>query len=294
MTITGNVMFHTNHDNWGSAHGFYYDGADGSAHDPIIVKDNFWQQGDQDRDNHGVVIAHNRLISELGQAPREILIHAGIEPAYHAVLDVIGGPLAPPEPPSRVAVAAGNHFALVSWDPPCFEGGKEVRSYTVVASTGERTTISAADFHSQGFARLAGVPNDVPFTVQVMANNANGASVPSLSSLPVSGVGTKVKAPGVPNHVTILRSGGMASIHFQAPMADGGSPVTSYVVTVQPDDRKVVFSGRSVVVLGLSPKNGRGHTIFGVVDGLAEGGHNQFEISAVNVAGAGPAVKLEQ
>jgi hypothetical protein len=293
MTITGNVMFHTNHDNWGSAHAFYYDGADGRTHDPIIVKDNYWQQGDPDRDNQGVVTAHNRLISELGQVPPGVLAAAGVQPAFRSVLSVVGGPLAPPEPPSRVAVAAGNRTLLVTWDPPCFEGGTPVLSYTVTASTGQRTTVSAGDFATQAFARVADVPNGQPVNVQVVANNAQGASVPSLPSWPVRGSDAKVKPPGAPQHVHVYRSGDRASVHFQGPTSDGGAPIVAYFVTVQPGNRQVVLTGRSVVVLGLTAKSGRGHAIFEVVDGLPATGPTGWEISAVNVAGPGQAAKLE-
>ncbi|HEY3913432.1 MAG TPA: hypothetical protein VGN61_03010 [Verrucomicrobiae bacterium] len=48
VTATGNVIFHTDHDNWGSRHHDYYDGQHGENYDNFLFDDNFWQQGDSD------------------------------------------------------------------------------------------------------------------------------------------------------------------------------------------------------------------------------------------------------
>ena len=69
MTIEGNVMVDTNHDNWGSHHADYYDGADGKTYDPIRVLNNAWEQGTPDSREKGLVLSGNRLITRIDEAP---------------------------------------------------------------------------------------------------------------------------------------------------------------------------------------------------------------------------------
>jgi hypothetical protein len=79
---------------------------------------------------------------------------------------------------------------------------------------------------------------------------------------------------------------GKVSIHFQTPASsltkDDEAPITAYVVTVHPDERKVYFTGRNVIALQDSK-----HVTFGVIDGLGSGAGLSFSISAVNAAGEG-------
>ena len=75
-------------------------------------------------------------------------------------------------------------------------------------------------------------------------------------------------------------------MHFQAPENDGGSPILGYVVTVQPEDRKVMFAGRAVLTLK------RFHQTFLVIDNLAPGANSRLEIAAVNASGEGPKAEV--
>ncbi len=141
ITVAGNIMFHLNFDNWGSRHRNYYNGADGSANDPLEILDNYWQQGGADASAQNVTLRGNRIINSLDQAPRAVLGAAGLEPAFQGLLGRHFGPAAPPEPPSRVAAVAGNGYALVTWSPPVFEAESAVESYSVTAWT--RATAAA-------------------------------------------------------------------------------------------------------------------------------------------------------
>jgi hypothetical protein len=79
----------------------------------------------------------------------------------------------------------------------------------------------------------------------------------------------------------------MASIHFQAPENNGGSPIIGYAFTVQLAGRKVVFSGRSVLVLSGA------HKTFGIVDGLKAGQFDHIDVAAINAAGEGEAASVK-
>ncbi|MGB7265574.1 MAG: right-handed parallel beta-helix repeat-containing protein, partial [Terracidiphilus sp.] len=131
MTIQGNVMFNTNHDNWGSRHRDYYDDNAGKVFDPLTIEDNYWQQGDADSSRENVTESHNHLIASLAEVPHAILDQAGLDSAFKAKLESRYAQLLPatrPEPPSRVAAAPGNGFAYVTFSPSVNDGGRPVLS----------------------------------------------------------------------------------------------------------------------------------------------------------------------
>jgi len=292
MTIRGNVMLNANHDNWGSRHHNYYDGQDGKNDDPLVIEDNYWQQGDEDSSKGNVVIKRNHLIDSLAEAPRSILDSAGLEPAYREELEQRYAQLSPataPEAPSRVAAAPGNGFAYVTFSPPVANGNLPVLSYTVNASSGAKSTVSAEDFSRLAYLRFPSLANGQPVTFTVTATNAAGTGVSSLPSIAIQPKSRTVTPPPPPAGVSV-RPGekGEVSIHFQDPAFEHGdedpSPITAYVVTVEPGGRKIAFTGRNIVTL----QKGK-HVTFKVVSGLNPGTYT-FRIAAVNEAGEGEAI----
>jgi len=292
ITVAGNVMFHTNHDNWGSRHADYYNGADGKTNDPLLIEGNYWQQGDADVSAKGVAESGNHLIVSLDQVPTALLEEAGLEPAFRKILAESFTHPTVPEPPTRVAADAEDGCAFVTWSPACFEGGSPVISYEVTASSGERAVVSSEEFRNRGYARIIGLANGKTQTFTVSAINTRGASVTSLPSRPVVPERRgSVTPPSAPLRVSARIRDGNASIHWEGPLSDGGGPILAYVVTVNPGGRQVVFEGRKILTLGTSPKTGNGHQTFDVIGGVPAGKGFTFSIAAVNAAGAGtPAV----
>ena len=290
MTIQGNVMFNTNHDNWGSRHRDYYDDNAGKVFDPLTIEDNYWQQGDEDSSRENVTELHNHLIASLAEVPHPILAEAGLEPAFKAKLESRYVQLLPatrPEPPSRVAAAPGNGFAYVTFSPSVADGGRPILSYSVTASTGAKVAVSAAEFLKLAYLRVPALANGQPVTFTLTATNAIGTSAPSLPSYAITPENRTVTPPKPPSEVSAHPGEhGNVSIHFQAPALDhkgeDPSPITAYVVTVEPGGRKVTFTGRNVITL-----DGR-HTTFKVISGLKPGTYT-FHVAAVNEAGEGEA-----
>ncbi len=285
ITVANNIIFNTNFDNWGSRHKDYYDGQDGKNFDPLAIENNYWQQGGRDTSQGNVIEEGNHLIDALSQAPKEILDSAGLEPQYRHILNDRFGRTSAPEPPSRVAAAAGNGAAYVTWSPSVFEGGEPVRSYTVTASNGAQASISAADFLTNAYVEIPNLTNGNEYTFTVVATNSTGVTVPSLPSLPISVSNAPAATPAAPANAFALPGVGMASIHFQAPPQnrdrEGADPIIAYAVTVNPGGRKVIFKGRRVLVL-----EGR-HTTFDVVDNLKKGETYTFSVAAVTPGGEG-------
>ncbi|HVU48440.1 MAG TPA: right-handed parallel beta-helix repeat-containing protein [Terracidiphilus sp.] len=289
MTIIGNVMFHTDHDNWGSRHRNWYDGNDGKNFDPLVIEDNYWQQGDADSSKENVTERDNHLINALSEVPAGILQNAGLEPAFRDLTDQHFAKAAPPEPPSRVAAWAGNGYADVTWSPSIAQGGSPVDAYIVRASNGAEARISNADFWKYAYVKVPDLANGKTLTFTVSAVNRQGTSVASMPSLPVTPSDAPVAPPGAPQNVSVHSGKGAVSIHFQLPPAGHGeseSPVLAYAITVNPGGRKVVFTGRNIVVL-----EGR-HVTFNVVDGLTSGAAYTFSVAAVNNAGEGTPVTV--
>jgi len=295
ITVSGNVMFDTDHDNWGSRHRDYYDGQDGTNFDPLAIENNYWQQGDADSSTGNVTVSGNHLIASLDEVPRPLLANAGLTPQYKLALERRFDALVPPRAPAapaRVAAAPGNGFAVVTFSPPVDTGNSPVRSYAVVASTGATATISADDFSKLSYLRVSGLSNGQPVTFTVRAINAAGTSIASLPSFPITPSDRKVQPLPPPSGVSVHPGGnGEVSIHFQSPAVDhpgiDESPITSYVVTIEPSGRKVILTGRNIITLA----DGK-HTTFKVISGLKRGTYT-FSLAAVNEAGEGAAAITE-
>ncbi|MGH9598987.1 MAG: fibronectin type III domain-containing protein, partial [Terracidiphilus sp.] len=288
ITVSGNVMFNDDHDNWGSRHRDYYDDNDGKVDDPLTIEGNYWQQGDADSSRENVTEKDNHIITALSGAPASILDSAGLQEAYRRITGLRFAKAAPPEPPTRVAAWGGNGYADVTWNPTVAQRGSPVEAYIVHASNGAQTRISNAEFWKYSYVKFSGLPNGQPLTFTVSAVNREGAGVASLLSLPVTLSNRTITPPPAPQNVSVLPGKNAVSIHFQLPHEDHfdgePSPILAYQVTVNPGGRKVMFTGRNIVVL-----EGR-HTTFNTVGGLAAGKTYTFSVSAVNNAGAGTPV----
>jgi len=91
-------------------------------------------------------------------------------------------PYTKPGAPTGVTVTVGDGQATVSWTASTFDGGSEITSYTVTASTGQTCSTAigvSLDFTS---CTVTGLENLTWMTFSVVATNARGDSDPSDSS----------------------------------------------------------------------------------------------------------------
>lgn len=285
ITVRGNVVFNTNHDNWGSRHADYYDGAKGQEDDPLAIEDNWWQQGDPNSSAKQVTEQGNHLIAALDQAPAALLRSAGLQSDYR---DLLSRPIkkVAPEAPSAVSAFETATEAYVTWRPPVFEGGSAVLRYLVRSDDGLATTLSSADFDQYSYARLPLTQSKNSRTFTVIAVNAVGESPASLPSLPVLLPSDAALLPGAPQSVSARVDGVRASIHFGAPKGNR-EHVLAYVVSVEPGGRKETFTGRRLITL-----EGR-HTTFVTLDGLTPGVDYSFGVAAVGPAGQGESAQAK-
>jgi large repetitive protein len=110
-------------------------------------------------------------------------------------------------------------------------------------------------------------------TSQCWAFNGGGGGGGAVTTSPP----VDLLMPGPPRNVTATAGNGMATVSFDPPKSDGGSPVTVYTVTSHPGRIKVKSSKSPVIVKGLT--NGKAY-IFTVTasnsvgTGLASGDCN--------------------
>ncbi len=244
MTVRNNVMFNTNHDNWGSRHKDYYDGAKGENSNPLAIEGNWWQQGDPDSATKQVTESGNHIITALDQAPAELLSGAGLEAAFRD-LAAPSSHVAAPAQPSAVAAFATPTDAYITWRPPVFDGGAPVDHYTIRSDDGLQTTISQAEFDRLSYVQLHLTTSTKVRHFTVTASNSMGTSSESLPSLPVDAAAQPLARPGPPQSASVRIDGSRASIHF-APPKEPGTGVLAYVITIDPDGRKQTFTGRRV------------------------------------------------
>jgi hypothetical protein len=103
-----------------------------------------------------------------------------------------GNPQDPvPWAPTGVIASGGDGSASVSWNPPNFDGGSGVSSYTVTASPGGSSVTVPGSSTS---AVIGGLSNLAAYTFTVVANTPMGSSPPSA---PSAAVALKPQPPGI-------------------------------------------------------------------------------------------------
>ncbi len=190
---------------------------------------------------------------------------AGTGPASKPSAPVTPRPPAVPGAPRSVRAVAGFEEAVVSWSAPA-AGGAPISGYLVRAAPGGKSVTVAGDALS---AVLPGLRNGTRYVISVTAASSAGAGKAAKAK-----VTPAVTAPGAPVAVTAAPVSTGVSVAWQPPAADGGSPVTGYVVAVAGSAKKVsaAASARSVTISGLT----QGHTY-------------EFTVAARNAKGTGQA-----
>ena len=183
----------------------------------------------------------------------------------------VAPPPAPTVPgaPTNAVATAGDGQATVNWDAPVSDGGSAITSYTVtsdpVGPTATTATLSAT---------VTGLTNDTSYTFTVTATNAVGAGPTSTASNAVTPTAA-LTVPSAPTNAVATAGDAEATVTWQAPVSDGGSPITSYTVTSDP--------------VGPTATTPDGSTLTATVTGLTNGIPYTFTVTATNAVGAGPA-----
>ena len=170
----------------------------------------------------------------------------------NGVLYAVGGnglriPTAPLPPLNVEAISYIPDTASISFSPPSSDGGSPIIYYTVIPDQGSITTTGLVSPIT-----ITGLTGNTSYTFTVVATNSIGSSNPSYAS---NSIIPSVN-PSPPLNVIATATGSdSASISFSPPSSDGGTPITSYTVTSNPDNITVtgLFSPISpMIITGLT------------------------------------------
>jgi len=289
-TVSGNVLYGASYSNVASRHTDYRD--DLGNNDPTLVSGNWWEQGDADSDNKGLVTQGNHIIASPADAPADVVAAAGLEPAYRGLLDERFGAVSVPAAPTRVGTSTGaGGTLLVTFNPVWADGGSPVTGYQVQAvdaagHVAATTTVPAADFSASALVTLTGLTDGVPYRVTVTALNSHGSSAPSLPSAALAPIAGSV-LPAAPTGVKLRAQATAGTVAWTPPTAVGDSHVIGYRIVLTDaagTSRTVEVAGRDALVTQPSAKG-----MFRVVGGLTPGTAYTVSVAAVTGSGTGPA-----
>lgn len=172
------------------------------------------------------------------------------------------------------SVVPGDGLLDVSWTPPGSTGGSTITAYAVQHSAdgGDTWTEATAGQVDGTTARLTGLANGTAHLVRVAAVNAAGRGAWS-----VEVGGTPRTTPAAPRDLRPVAGDARVDLAWSAPSADGGAPVTGYVVEVSGDGGGTWAPVDPAAVTGATAR----------VAGLGNGTAHRFRVAAVNAAGPG-------
>lgn len=171
-----------------------------------------------------------------------------------------------PGPVRSVRVSAGFRQVRVSWSPPRNDGGAPVTGYRVTTRPATRAVSVPGDSRT---ATVSGLADGRAYRVSVTAASSAGRGRGSTSAR----LTPHVTAPAAPAAVTAASASAGVRVSWQPPVADGGSVVTGYVITVAGTSRTIRASARSRSVTVTRLTRGRSYT---------------FRVAARNAKGTGP------
>jgi Ca2+-binding RTX toxin-like protein len=179
----------------------------------------------------------------------------------------------PPGVPTAVTASPHNSSATVKWTP----GRGTVTDWWIKVLDAAGQPVGTERHAGPGATdlRVSGLVNGQSYTFEVRAENAAGSSDWSLPSNPVRPAATEPAAPTVGEPVA---GNERVTVHWNAPVDDGGSAVTAYQV-------EVVNSAGQRVALRTAPAS---ETELSVT-GLTNGRRYWFRVFAVNAIGTSAA-----
>ena len=181
-------------------------------------------------------------------------------------------PLLAVAPTIQRNATAGNRSATVNWNAPSPNGSLAITGYVVTPYSGYYTLAPQTFTSTATTQTVTGLMNGTTYRFKVAARNAFGTGPMSSISNPVTPAAT---APGAPTIGAAVAGHGEATVSWTAPVSDGGSPITGYVVTP--------YSG----YYALAPQTFTSTATTQTVTGLMNGTTYRFRVRAINAVGTG-------
>jgi uncharacterized protein YjbI with pentapeptide repeats len=193
-----------------------------------------------------------------------------------SVASDVSGVLVPrsvPDAPSGVVGVAGDRQVSLSWNAPSSDGGSALTGYKVFSAGVQVCSVGVVvpALAPATSCTITGLTNGTPATYSVKATNIAGMSPGSAYSSQI----TPRTIPGAPTNVVGTGFNGGVSLGWTAPVVNGGSPVTGYVVTT---------SGVTACSVVVTPPAASPEPRC-LATGLVNGQTYTFTVKAVNAAG---------
>ncbi|MCJ2554697.1 MAG: fibronectin type III domain-containing protein [Candidatus Thermoplasmatota archaeon] len=185
-------------------------------------------------------------------------------------------PTAPSAPtaPRNLQAAEGVVQVSLTWQAPLSDGGSPVTNYVVYRDTAPGAAFFLADAGTLLTYTDTAVMAGQIYYYQVSANNTIGESLTSnVDSATPTATAT---APSAPQNLVATAGAGQVGLTWQAPLSDGGSPLTNYVVYRDTAPGAAVFLANAGTLLT--------YTDTAVMTGQTY----YYQVSAENTVGEGP------
>ena len=192
---------------------------------------------------------------------------------------VMATPAAVPDAPQLTA-AEGYQLVMLSWDAPA-DNGAMISAYHVEILNAQNQWMAETSLPGSATSYTdRGLNNSAVYTYRIIAENAAGRSSASNSAAATT-LAQPAQAPGPPHSISAVSGAGMVTLTWMAPLTTGGSPITRY---------EYRYKEMSASSFGSWTSNMLKLTV--AVKPLKPGTEYDFEVRAVNAAGAGEALKL--
>lgn len=189
-----------------------------------------------------------------------------------------------PGAPTSVAGTAGPRNVALTWTAPASDGGSAITDYVVEykVSTGSTWVVVADGISTNASALVTGLVAGTAYVFRVKAVNNISASGGGYSVIS-SNVTPNASVPDAVTSITLATGDGTIDADWTAPVENGGSAITDYLIEVRP-------AGGSwetfVDAVSSTPS--------AVITGLTAGTEYQVRVSAINLIGTGPATVSSQ
>ncbi|MDQ0168304.1 hypothetical protein J2S11_004266 [Bacillus horti] len=173
----------------------------------------------------------------------------GVDTQLPLTIDISNSTPIPGAPYLQPAIASDEQVSL-TWIP--VDDATSYKIYQSLSPTMNGTEVGTVVGSVYDYT-ATGLVNGTTYYFTVRGENVQGES-------PASNIvsATPFTIPGAPTNVVAVPSNRQATITFDAPAFDGGSPITDYEVTVYPEGHSIIRASSPIVVMGLT--NGEAYT----------------------------------